>query len=85
MNTRAVPTSGFGGAAGFSVVELWAQSALTKACPRPVAKSFLHVGDAVVRRQDMWDMRVAQVFDSCHLLPSSFGEECVLQEPESIG
>ena len=40
-----------------SVFQLWqegtTQSALTKACPRPVAKSFLHVGDVVVRRQTL--------------------------------
>ena len=88
--------SGFGGAASFSVFKLWVQegtvcSALPKACPRRVAKSFLHVGDVVVRRQDTsrtWvhlvepfvgDMRVAQVFDPRTLLPSSFGEECALQ------
>ena len=29
------------------------------------------------------DLRVAQVFDSCHLLPGTFGEECVLLTPES--
>ena len=67
-------------------LKLWVQegttqSALTKACPPPVAESFLHVGDVVVRRQDtsrtcvslveplVGDMRVAQVFDFRHLLP----------------
>ena len=61
------------------------KAALTKACP----------GDVVVRRQDtsrtrvqvreplLGDVRVAQVFDSRNLLPSSSGEECVLQTPES--
>ena len=29
------------------------------------------------------DPRVAQVLDPCHLLPSTFGEECALQTPES--
>ena len=57
-------------------------------CPRSVSKSFRHVGDVVVRGHDtsrtrvevieplVGDMRVAQVFDSRNLLPSSFGEEC---------
>ena len=97
---RSAPRSSFGGAAGFSVFKLWVQegtvySALTKACPRLVAKSFMHVGDVVVRRQDtarrrvqvieplVGEVRVAQVFDSRNLLPSSFGEECVLQTLES--
>ena len=83
------PSRGFGGAAGFSVFQLFqlwvqegaAQAALNKACPRPVAKSFLHVGDAVVRRQDtsrtcvqvveprVRDVRVTRVLDPRHLLP----------------
>ena len=92
--------NGFSGAAGFSVFKLWDQegtaySALTKACPRSVAESLLHVGDVIVRRQvtsrtRVWvvellvgDMRVAQVFDPRHLLPRTLGEECVLQAPES--
>ena len=70
------------------------QWALTKACPRPVAKCFLHVGDAAVRRQDtcrtsfkvveplVGDMRVVDVFNSRHLL-TLLGEECVLQAFES--
>ena len=92
---------GFGGAARFSVLKLCVQkkstacSTTTQACPRPVARSFSHVGDVVVRRQDtsrtcvevvepfVGDMRVAQVFDPRNLLPGSFGEECVLQAPES--
>ena len=101
VNARVVPTGGFGGAAGFSVFKMWVQvgtacPALTKACPRSVAKSFLHVGDVVVRRQDTFrtcvqvaellvgDMRVAQVFDPRNLLPRPLGEECVLQARESI-
>ena len=59
------------------------------------SKSFLHVGNVVVRRQDtararvqvleplVRDLRVAQVFNSCHLLPGTCGEECVLQTLES--
>ena len=59
------------------------QSALAKSCLRPVSKSFLHVGDVVVRRQDtsrtrvhvmeplVGDLRMAQVFDTRNLLPSS--------------
>ena len=90
-------SSGFGGAACFSVFQLWvqegaAQSALAESCPHPVSESSLHV---VVRRQDtsrtrvqvikplVGDKRVAQVFDPRNLLPGSFGEECVLQTPQS--
>ena len=77
------------------VQEGGAQSALAASCPCLVSKSFfLHVGDVVVRRQNtsrtrvhviaqlVGDVRVAQVFDS-HILPSSLGEECALQTPES--
>ena len=61
----------------------------------PCCQVFLHVGNAVVRRQDtsrarvevveplVGNLRVAQVSDSCHLLPCPFGEERVLQTPES--
>ena len=55
----------------------------------------MHIGNAVVRRQDtlrarvqvvepfVGDMRVAQVFDSRHLLPRTFGEElCSIRPPE---
>ena len=45
-----------------------AASTLPITHPESVAESFLHIGDVVVR--------VAQVFDSCHLLPGPFGEEC---------
>ena len=100
MIACVVSSRGFGGAASFSVFQLWvqegaAQAALTKACPHSIAKSFLHVGDVVVRRQHtartrvqvveplVGDLRVAQVFDSRDLLPSSFTEECVLQTPKS--
>ena len=56
---------------------------------------FLHVGNVLVRRQDtsrarvqvvepfVGDLRVAQVLDLCHLLPGPFGEERVLQTPET--
>ena len=69
-------------------------SALATSHPHSVTESFLHVGDVVVRRQDtahtrvqvteplVGDVRLAQVFDSRHLLTVSFGEECALQ-PES--
>ena len=72
-----------------------AASTLPTAHPESVAESFLHVGDVIVRRQDtsrarvqvvkplVGDLRVTQVFDSCHLLPGPSGEECVLQTPES--
>ena len=77
------------------VQERTTYSALTQACPRSVSNSFLHVGGVIVRRQDtsrtcvevvepfVGDLRVAQVFDPRNLLPGSFGEECVLQAPES--
>ena len=69
-----------------------AQSALDESCPS--SKSFLHVGDVVVRRQDtsrervqvvepfVGDLRVAQVFNPRNLLPNTFGEDCALQTPE---
>ena len=62
------------------------QWALTTTHTQPVAKSLLDVGDVVTRRQDtsrahvqvveplVEDLRMAQVSDSCHLLPGSFGE-----------
>ena len=95
VNACVVSSCGFGGAAGFSVFQLWVQEgttqlALAKSCPRPASKSFLRVGDVVVRRQDtsrthdemvgpfVGHMRVTQVFDPRNLLPGSFGEECVL-------
>ena len=72
-----------------------AASTLPNTHPEAVAESFLHVGHVVVRRQDtsrarvqvaepfVGDLRVAQVLNNCHLLPSTFGEECVLQTPET--
>ena len=66
------------------------QSAVTRACPRPVAKSLLHVGDVSratsgplppVVEPFVGDLRVAQVFDPHSLLPGSFAEERVLQAP----
>ena len=79
--------------------QLWVQEGaaaptLPVTHPECVSK-FLLVRDAVVRRQDtsrarvqvvepfVGDLRVAQVFDSRHLLPRPFGEECALQPPES--
>ena len=57
VNTCVVPPRGFGGAASFSVFQLWAQVgatqwALPTTLPEPVAKSLLDVGDVVTRRQD---------------------------------
>ena len=72
-----------------------AASTLAASHPDSVAESFLNVGNVVVRRQDtsrarvqvvqplMGDLREAQVFHPCHLLPSTLGEECVLQTPET--
>ena len=88
MDACVVSPSGFGGAADCSVFKLKVQErstqpALSKASPRSVAKSFLHVGDVSVRRQDtsrtclcvvepfVRDMCVTQVFDSRHLLSST--------------
>ena len=81
---HVVSSCGFGGAASLSVFQLWVQEgatqwALTTTHTQPVAKSFLHIGVAIVRRQDtsrahvqvveplVGDLRVAQVLDSCHL------------------
>ena len=59
-----------------------AASTLPTTHPESVAESFLHIGNVVVRRQDtsrarvqaaepfLGDLRVAQVFDSCHLAVS---------------
>ena len=57
-----VSSSGFGGAASFSVLMLWVQagstqSALTKACPCSVAKPF-HEGDEVVGLSEHFLRRV---------------------------
>ena len=90
---------GFGHVSSLSMFQLWvqegaAQSALAEYCPRPDSKSFLHIGDVVVRRQDtsrarvqvveplVGDMSVAKVLNPCHLLSSTLGEESVLQTPE---
>ena len=66
-----------------------AASTLPATHPESTAESFLHTDDVVVRRQDtsrprvqavepfVGDLRVAQVFDSCHSLPDTFGEEFV--------
>ena len=93
VTARMVASSGFGSAAGFRMFQRTAASTLPTTHPESVAESFF-VGNVVVRRQDtsrarvqveplVWDLRVAQVFDSCHLLPGPFGEECVLQTAES--
>ena len=64
VNACVVSSSSFGGAAGFSVFfdlvvqEGSTQPALAKASPRSVAKSFLHVGDVIVPRQDTSRARV---------------------------
>ena len=85
VNASVVSSRGFGSAAGFSVFQLWVQertaaSTLSATHPDSVAESLLHIGDAVVRRQDTartrvqvteplaGDVRVAQVFDSRNLL-----------------
>ena len=48
------------------VFQLWVQegatqAALAKCCPRSVSKSFLHIGDVVVRRQDTSRARIQVV------------------------
>ena len=90
----------FGSAASLAIFQLWVQegaarTAVAKSCPRSISESFLHVGDAVLRRQNtscariqvaepfVGDMRVAQVFNPGNLLPGTFGEECALQTSES--
>ena len=98
MNACVVPSGGFSGTAGFSVLELEVQrgstrTALTESRPRPVAESLLHIGDIVEWREDTekhtrrsgrasCDMRVAQVFDPCRLLLRTIGVECGLQTPQ---
>ena len=70
-------------------------SALPTSHPNSVTQSSLNITHVIVRRQDtsrarvqmaepfVGDVRVAQVLDPCHLLPSTLGEERVLQTPES--
>ena len=70
VNTCVVSSGGFGGAASLSVFQLRVQEgntqpALTKASPRPVAKSFLLVGDVVVRRQDTTRTSLKAFCPSC--------------------
>ena len=84
VNACAVSSRGFGSAAGFSMFHLWVQegtatATLSATLPDSVAESFLHVGNAVVRRQDtprarvqvvepfVGHMRVVQVFDPTRL------------------
>ena len=67
----------------------------TEACPGPVAKPFLDVGDVIVGSGNtscecakvveplVRDMRVAQVLNPRHLLPGNRGEERLLQTPQS--
>ena len=59
--------------------------------PKSVAESLLTIGNVIMWRQDIYRARVqvkplvgvAQVLNPSHLLPSTLGEECVLQTPES--
>ena len=67
----------------------------TASHPDSAAESLPNFGNVVARRQDtshtrvqvvktfVGDLQVAQVFDSYHLLPRTFGEERVLQTPET--
>ena len=55
----------------------------------------MDIGNVLVRRKDtsrarvqvvkplVGELSVAQVLDLCYLLPSTLGEECVLQTPET--
>ena len=66
VKTCVVSSCGFGSVASLSVFQLWVQkgttqSVLAKTYPRSVAKSFLHVGDVVVRRQDTSRTRIQVV------------------------
>ena len=88
-----MPQRGFGAAAGYCVFKLWVQegaTALALAISHPdyVTKSFLHVGDVIVRRQDtshtriqvvhhLWETRpsMAHVLNPGDLLPRALGEE----------
>ena len=68
--------------------------ACCRAPPPPSPPPSPYIGHVTARRQDtsrarfqvvqpfVGDLRVAQVLDPCHLLPSTFGEECVLQTPD---
>ena len=70
VNACVVSSRSFGGAAGFFVFQLWvqegaAQAALAESCPCHVSKSFLHMGDVVMRRQDTSRTRVQVVKPTC--------------------
>ena len=92
VNGREVHPRGFGGAAGFCVFQLWVQEAtaapapaLATTHPDSVAESFLSIGNVIVRRKDTSRasvQSVEQVLNPCHLLPSTLGEERVLEAPE---
>ena len=72
-----------------------AASTLPTTHPESVADFFLHIGNVIVRRREtsrarvqvlkplVGDLSVPQVFNPCHLLPSTIGEERVLQTPET--
>ena len=98
MNARVVP-HGFSVAAGFCVFQLRVRggTATTALATHPgsAAESLLDISNVVVRRQDtsrarvqvvkplVGDLSVAQVLNPGLLLPSSLGEERVLQTPET--
>lgn len=63
---------------------------MAKTSPCLVSKSFLHVGDVVVWRQDIARTRVSmteplgtQIFDLRRLLQDTLRIECAFQTPES--
>ena len=63
VNKRVVLLRGLRGAAGFCMFQLRVQEraaapTLPVTLPEPVSKSFLHVGDVVMRRQDTSCARV---------------------------
>ena len=95
MNTRVVPLSRGIGVFQLWVQEGTAATALAASHPDSVAESFLNIGNVVVRRQDtsrarvqvleplVEDLRVTQVLNPSHLLPSTLGKERVPQTPET--
>ena len=81
VNARVVSSRGFGGVASFRMFQLWIQegataSALSTSHTDSVTKSFLHVGDAVVRRQDTSRTRV-------QVTQPLVGDACGVQAPTS--
>ena len=100
LDTSVVTSRGFRGAASSCVLQVWVQERATQAAfswprPRPVSKSFLHVGDVAVRREDtsrasiqvieplLRDLSVTEILNPRDLLRGSFAAKGVFRMPEA--